>query len=654
MIDAEGASLGRFPANNLPMNGDRLIPLARRYRLLSVVGRGGMGTVWRAYDEMLDRDVAVKEVRLPARITKGERRAMCRRLLTEARATAALRHPGVVAVHDFIIEDGRPWIVMEFVESCSLNRLVAEDGPLGVRRTAEIGAAVLSVLRAAHSAGILHRDVKPSNVLICDDGRVLLTDFGLAVHTAGGRQSADTMPAGIEGSPAYLSPERVNGMPGVEASDLWSLGATLYMAVEGFSPFLRCHALASMMAVVLGDYAPPERAGPLTPVIEGLLRQRPEDRLTADETAELLADVLGSVPEPGATAAKPDPLPHRVRGIPARRLPLPRRVPWAQRGPWVQRGAWGQRPWAQRGPRGSRPWGQRGPWGSRGPWQRSAWTALGGPRVFRGPRVPWTLRSGRRHGDPAGEPGCGSRRRLRDRWRHRDARTSRHAARTPEDPAPGDGRREGPGCDLDRTQPRGLRKARVQRRGARPGAVAGVAVLAMLAAGAGTWTARWTSVGQSDEPVALRPAAGLTAKTTRYREAGAYSVRVPAGWQAERSDGVMRWTDAQAGLGLRITAAPGDPLAGLRAAERAAEAERRYPGYHRLRLERVPEVIADAAEWEFTWRGEPTAAYEDGVRHVLCSRAAGYEFCFYAPDRRWTPGQRLYGAILKTFRPEKG
>ena len=203
-----------------------------------------MGTVWRAYDEMLDRDVAVKEVHLPARITQSERRVLCRRLLQEARATAALRHPGVIAVLDLIVEDGRPWFVMEFLAGCSLNRLVIEDGPLSVRRTAQIGAAVLSVLRASHEAGILHRDVKPSNVLLCDDGRVLLSDFGLAVQMDNGRELADTMPAGIEGSPAYLPPERIDGQLSVPASDLWSLGATLYMAVEGFAPFLRCHALA--------------------------------------------------------------------------------------------------------------------------------------------------------------------------------------------------------------------------------------------------------------------------------------------------------------------------------------------------------------------------------------------------------------------------
>ncbi|WP_433465148.1 serine/threonine-protein kinase [Spirillospora sp. CA-128828] len=531
------------------MSGDRLIPLARRYRLLSVVGRGGMGTVWRAYDEMLDRDVAVKEVHLPARISEAERRVMCRRLLTEARATAALRHPGVVAVHDLINEDGRPWIVMEFLESCSLNRLVTEGGPLGVRRTAEIGAAVLSVLRTSHAAGILHRDVKPSNVLICDDGRVLLGDFGLAVHNGKGREPADTLLAGIEGSPAYLPPERVNGLPSEEASDLWSLGATLYTAVEGFSPFLRCHALASMVAVLLGDYARPVRAGPLTPVIEGLLRQRPEDRLTAEAAAEMLRDIIGTLPEPGFTRAV---VPH-PRRFSAHRIALRRRD-------------------------------------------------AAGTRTFRGPRVPWTLRAGRAPGNPP----CGSRR-VGQRI------TALPAGRRP-----------------------------------RPGTVVSVAVLAALAAGTGTWTARWTSIGKGDS-VALRPAAGVTAKTAKYHEAGAYSVRVPAGWQAERRGDVMTWKDAGSGRGLRIAPAPGDPLTGLRAEEHEAVAEHRYPGYHRLRLEPVPEVVAGAAEWEFTWRD----GGHDTARHVLCGRAAGYEFCFYAPDPDWTPGQRLYDKILKSFRPEK-
>nr|WP_281174927.1 serine/threonine-protein kinase [Actinomadura oligospora] len=276
------------------MGGEGLIPLARRYRLLSEAGRGGMGTVWRAHDELLDRDVAVKEVRLPERLTTGERRLACRRMVEEARATAALRHPGVVQIFDIVMEDGRPWIIMEFIRARSMHQVLAQDGPLPAARAAEVGLALLSVLRAAHAEGILHRDVKPSNVLLCEDGRVLLSDFGLAVHTDAGVRGRgdDTLVAGIEGSPAYLSPERVRGRPSVVASDLWSLGATLYAAVEGRSPFLRSHALASMVAVLLGEYEPPRSAWALGPVVAGLLREDPAERLSAEAVERLLHEAL--------------------------------------------------------------------------------------------------------------------------------------------------------------------------------------------------------------------------------------------------------------------------------------------------------------------------------------------------------------------------
>ncbi|SEG70644.1 Serine/threonine protein kinase [Thermomonospora echinospora] len=264
-------------------------PLAGRYRLLSVIGKGGMGTVWRAYDELLDRDVAIKEAVLPEGLTSSERCAMCRRIVAEARATAALRHPGVVTVYDVLNEDGRPWIVMELLRARSLREVLARDGPLDSARAAEIGRAVLAVLNTAHAKGILHRDVKPSNVMLAEDGRILLTDFGLAVHMLNGHTVVDTMVSGIQGSPAYLSPEQILGMPGGTASDLWSLGVTLYAAVEGGSPFRRSHALATMVAVLIGEYAPPWNAGPpMRALIEGLLRQDPSTRLSAAEVAALL------------------------------------------------------------------------------------------------------------------------------------------------------------------------------------------------------------------------------------------------------------------------------------------------------------------------------------------------------------------------------
>jgi hypothetical protein len=196
-------------------------------------------------------------------------------------------------------------------------------------------------------------------------------------------------------------------------------------------------------------------------------------------------------------------------------------------------------------------------------------------------------------------------------------------------------------------KPGRLYSARLLRPGrVRPGAVLSVAALAIIAAGVGTWTARWDSVGKSDS-VALSPAAGVVTKMVEYTEAGAYSIRVPAGWQIVRQDGVMEWDDRTSGRGLRISPAQGEPLSGLRADEHRAASEHLYPGYRRLRLESVPGLGADAAEWEFTWNGE------HGGEHVLCSRAAGYEFCFYAPEAQWTPGRRLYERILATFAPQR-
>src|SRR5207248_4683065 len=179
--------------------------IAERYRLLRSLGEGGMGRVWLARDEILHRDVAVKEVVPPPGLTPAEREEMGRRTLREARAAARLTHPNVVRVYDVVTSDRHPWIVMEYVPSRSLHQVIAEDGPLPPRRVAEIGLGVLGALRAAHAAGVTHRDVKPGNVLLTDDGRVVLTDFGLA---AMGGEANVTRPGLILGSPAYIAPER--------------------------------------------------------------------------------------------------------------------------------------------------------------------------------------------------------------------------------------------------------------------------------------------------------------------------------------------------------------------------------------------------------------------------------------------------------------
>ncbi|AKZ54831.1 Serine/threonine protein kinase [Streptomyces ambofaciens ATCC 23877] len=264
--------------------------IAGRYRLLSRLGEGGMGTVWRARDEVLHREVAVKEVRAPAGPPDADVRRMYTRLEREAWAAARVAHHNVVTVYDVATDGGRPWIVMELVRGPSLADLLEAEGPLDPRRAARIGAEVLSALRAAHGAGVLHRDVKPANVLLADDGRVVLTDFGIAMVEG---DSALTMTGEVIGSPEFLAPERALGRtPGPE-SDLWALGVLLYAAVEGTSPFRQDTPLNTLRAVVDEEPPPPTRAGALAPVVRGLLRKDPAARLPAERAERELRLVAG-------------------------------------------------------------------------------------------------------------------------------------------------------------------------------------------------------------------------------------------------------------------------------------------------------------------------------------------------------------------------
>ncbi|WP_430783838.1 protein kinase domain-containing protein [Actinoplanes sp. G11-F43] len=267
--------------------------VADRYRLLEPVGAGGMGRVWLARDEMLHRDVAVKEVVPPEWMTDAEQHRLRGRTLREARSAARLNHPHVVRIYDVVYADGQSWIVMEYVPSRSLQQVLHEDGPYGPAEAARIGLAVLDALAAAHRAGVLHRDVKPHNVLIGTDGRVVLTDFGLATFVDDGTVTA---PGLIVGSPQYVSPERARDGASTVESDLWSLGATLYAAVEGRSPYARETAMATLAALATEPPDPPVRAGPLAPVLSGLLRYRPASRLTAPEIERRLRMIVAADP----------------------------------------------------------------------------------------------------------------------------------------------------------------------------------------------------------------------------------------------------------------------------------------------------------------------------------------------------------------------
>ncbi|MGW4472279.1 serine/threonine-protein kinase [Nonomuraea sp. NPDC004354] len=307
--------------------------LAARYRLLEPVGRGGMGTVWRAHDELLDRYVAVKEVRLPTVLDEELRAELCARTEREGRATAMVAHPSVITVFDVVTEDERPWIVMELLQARSLEQLIMQEGPLPPRRAAEIGRQVLGALRAVHAKGILHRDVKPSNVLVTDE-RAVLTDFGLAAMEG----DASITQAGIVlGSAGYIAPERVLGAKASPAADLWSLGATLYTAVEGRGLHGRRTAAAALAALTSGEPIPMVKAGPLAPVLDALLRIDPATRLDSVRASLMLARVAagGAAEDPLATRSRiPRPGPVRRpthRGLhraettaPTPVVPLPR------------------------------------------------------------------------------------------------------------------------------------------------------------------------------------------------------------------------------------------------------------------------------------------------------------------------------------------
>ncbi|MFI6658206.1 serine/threonine-protein kinase [Streptomyces sp. NPDC050523] len=291
-----------------------------RYRLTERIGSGGMGTVWQAYDELVRREVAVKQPRLPGDPDDEHHRRAAHRLHREARAAARVDHPAAVSIHDVVEEDGLPWIVMELVRGESLHE-VLRRGPIEAVEAARIGLAVLGALRAAHSVGIVHRDVKPANVLLGAHGRVVLTDFGIA-HVQG--EESLTMSGEFVGSLEFVAPERMSGRSAGPASDLWSLGVLLYAAVEGSSPFRRTTVESTLAAVIAADAPAPKQAGPLGSLISHLLLKDPERRPAAEQTATVLEAVAegwpvpapGADEGPGAGEGSAEPLPEPATALP--------------------------------------------------------------------------------------------------------------------------------------------------------------------------------------------------------------------------------------------------------------------------------------------------------------------------------------------------
>ncbi|MBE8470557.1 serine/threonine-protein kinase [Streptomyces justiciae] len=316
--------------------------LAGRYRVLAQLGRGGMGVVWRAVDEVLGREVAVKELRTYTDADGPELSDLRLRMQREARAAARVRHPGVVAVHDVAEVDGRPLIVMELVDGPSLDDVLRDRGTLDPHEAAGIGAKVMDALAAAHQVGVLHRDVKPGNILLDRSGRVVLTDFGIATMDDPGDGSAThlTRSGELVGSLDYLAPERAQGADPGPASDVWALGATLYAAVEGSSPFRRTSTFSTLTAIVTEPLPEPTRAGALGPVLQRLLDKRPEGRPEAEEARALLQAVADAGATDSATTrlrgtavAAPVVTEHSVPAVPPGFGPPP-----AQNAPSVPQG----------------------------------------------------------------------------------------------------------------------------------------------------------------------------------------------------------------------------------------------------------------------------------------------------------------------------
>jgi eukaryotic-like serine/threonine-protein kinase len=573
--------------------------LAGRYRLGAVIGRGGMGMVWRARDELLARNVAVKEIILPPEMDDAEREADRRRAVREAQLAGRLRHPNVIGVYDIIEDDGGPAIVMELVPSGSLSDAIRDHGPLRPAQVARIGLGVLAGLRAAHDAGIVHRDVKPTNILLGPEDRIILTDFGIAKAVD---SPALTTSGIVIGSPAYLSPERAHGQPAGAPADLWGLGASLYTAVEGRPPFERPGVLATLTAVVSDEPDPFRHAGPLEPVISGLLRKDPGARLGAADAERMLRDVLGpdiaavrtapmtgpttgtglaaaSVPAPSAPEADTESLPP-VTALPAPVVMIPPEpaaaaVPDAAGTP--------ERP-AAPGPQ------QRPPGRRRGPrWARGIWAVL------------------------IAAVGIAA----------ITAAVIAALSRTPDHPAA----RQPPTTPARSSVP-------ASARASAPSA-------------------------PSSAPVSTRPAVpgaspgAMPAGYHRFTNSTGFSIGVPVGWQIQHVGHYVYIRDpAHSGIFLLIDQSDQpnpNPLADWQ--QQAAARQGSYPGYHLIRLAAVSYPQAEkAADWQFTYD-------RDGVevevlnRNVLANAQHAYALYWSTPVSQWNAYYHYFEVFAATFRP---
>ncbi|MEV7006324.1 protein kinase [Streptosporangium sp. NPDC051022] len=664
--------------------------VGRRYRLISPVGRGGMGMVWHAHDVLLDRDVAVKELILPPGLDDEGTRAAHRRMMREARSAARLSHPGIITVHDVVEEDGRPWIVMELVRAWSLEQAVRRNGPLPVVEAAEIGVRMLDALCHAHAAGVLHRDVKPGNVLLTSD-RVVLTDFGIAAIEG---DVSITQTGLLLGSPAYIPPERLAGQPITYAADLWSFGATLYAAVEGRPPYEGPDTVAVLGAILTQEPNRPQRAGALIAVIEGLLRRNPADRMSAAQVSDLLDRVLrshGSASSSRAGAARvlppatvpgdlvpadllapPDPLgptPSRIIETPSGPVRVPYDAPGSS-GPQRTDPAARRRSGVDTAPAADGSPGARGG-------HRRGYEALRSPAAELGRQSPeWP-------GEPSGPPGVTATAGVVGAsWNEPPASLGApgapgFAGAVPDDGAPRAGhdaaRGSGPSSGAPaRTGRAGSRRSSRRRAGGdgrwtrdgRPTPLLLlVCVAALLAVVAAVLLALWPSgapgVSAASSPAGSTPTGpaspmpspsrGEVPDGYRTLSGGHVSGALPKGWTVRTGDGtaVTFSGPKNSGQSILVTETPvADPVTALGQAGRDGLDE-----YTEIGVTPVRFGPWRAADWEYTYV-QPTGVPMHGLtRYVAVDGRSAYLIAFRAQDLEWEKSAELLQTFFNTFLP---
>jgi eukaryotic-like serine/threonine-protein kinase len=593
--------------------------IASRYRLAGPLGQGGMGVVWRARDELLVRDVAIKEVQFPPGLAEDERDVLRERTAREARSAARISHPNVVTVYDVVEEDARPWIVMEYVRARSLAQAVHDDGPLPARRVAEIGLAVLTALRVAHAKGVLHRDVKPSNVLLGDDGRVVLTDFGIATFEGDASLTRSGM---LLGAPAYIAPERARGHRSGRESDLWSLGATLYTAVEGRPPYERGGALPTLTAVVTEDPDPPRLAGPLWPVISGLLRREPARRIGATQAEQMLREAAVA---PGRLPAA------RIAGgvwqLPAdaqvasdtRAMPALPDAPAAEpaAAPALEP------PVRDSGPRPVGPATTDGPRSADRPPAERPGDAVPLPVGLANPDGPGLV--ARPPAEPRAPAAGGSRPTSRRALAAAAAVVLLAGSLLGWLALRSDGNRNAP----DSAAPSS----------AAPSSPARESVSATAPAGQ---SEPGPGPGSGAE-------AGVPAGFRLHRDTTGFAIAVPAGWQASRRDGRVYFTGPDRRLLIidQTDRPKGDPVADWTAQEAARRGG--YQDYERIRIAEVDYYDA-AADWEFRYTRDGTRLHVQNRGFVTAADKA-YAIYWSTPDHRWAADRRYLDTFVRTFRP---